>query len=208
MPLYDSFELDKNKSFHIWEIRESYQELEKEVNLSINDKKKLEFITSLQRKKEFLAARNLFSFAKLQNKSLKYNKDGAPELDNGKYISITHCKNFAGIAIGNNKIGFDLEIYREKIFAIAPKFLNETEKFIYEFNSVIKGLTLIWTAKEAIYKAVSAKGISFKNNIIISPFKNEQKKGFAKVYLNQKEMQFSVNFIIGKNFCGTVAYIN
>ena len=26
-------------------------------------------------------------------------------------------KNFAGIAIGNNKIGFDLEIYREKIFA-------------------------------------------------------------------------------------------
>ena len=40
MPLYDSFELDKNKSFHIWEIRESYQELEKEVNLSINDKKK------------------------------------------------------------------------------------------------------------------------------------------------------------------------
>ena len=72
MPLYDSFELDKNKSFHIWEIRESYQELEKEVNLSLNDKKKLEFITSLQRKKEFLAARNLFSFAKLQNKSLKY----------------------------------------------------------------------------------------------------------------------------------------
>ena len=47
MPLYDSFKLDKNKSFHIWEIRESYQELEKEVNLSINDKKKLEFMTSL-----------------------------------------------------------------------------------------------------------------------------------------------------------------
>ena len=161
-----------------------------------------------QRKIEFLACRTLLNFTKIQNTEIKYNKDGAPELDNGKYISITHCKNFAGIAIGNNKIGFDLEIYREKIFAIAPKFLNETEKFIYEFNSVIKGLTLIWTAKEAIYKAVSANGISFKNNIIISPFKNEQKKGFAKVYLNQKEMQFSVNFIIGKNFCGTVAYIN
>ena len=98
--------------------------------------------------------------------------------------------------------------YREKIFVIAPKFLNEAEKFIYEFNSVIKGLTLIWTAKEAIYKAVSANGISFKNNIIISPFKNEQKKGFAKVYLDQKEMQFSINFMIEKNFCGTVAYIN
>ena len=137
MPLYDSFELDKNKSFHIWEIKESYQKLEKEVNLSLNDKKKLESIKFAQRKKEFLASRNLFSFAKLQNKSLKYNKDGAPELDNGKHISITHCKNFAGIAIGNNKIGFDLEIYREKIFAIAPKFLNETEKFIYEFNSVV-----------------------------------------------------------------------
>ena len=208
MPLYRSFKLDKNKSFYIWEIKESLMDLEKEVTLSLNDKEKLLSIKLAQRKKEFLASRALLNFTKLQNTEIKYNKDGAPELDNGKYISITHCENFAGIAIGNNKIGFDLEIYREKIFAIAPKFLNETEKFIYEFNSVIKGLTLIWTAKEAIYKAVSAKGINFKNNIIISPFKNEQKKGFAKVYLNQKEMQFSVNFIIEKNFCGTVAYIN
>ena len=208
MPLYRSFKLEKNKSFYIWEIKESLMDLEKEVTLSLNDKEKLLSIKLAQRKKEFLASRALLNFTKLQNTEIKYNKDGAPELDNGKYISITHCENFAGIAIGNNKIGFDLEIYREKIFAIAPKFLNETEKFIYEFNSVIKGLTLIWTAKEAIYKAVSAKGISFKNNIIISPFKNEQKKGFAKVYLNQKEMQFSVNFIIEKNFCGTVAYIN
>ena len=208
MPLYRSFKLEKNKSLYIWEIKESLMDLEKEVTLSLNDEEKLLSIKSAQRKKEFLACRTLLNFTKIQNTEIKYNKDGAPELDNGKYISITHCKNFAGIAIGNNKIGFDLEIYREKIFAIAPKFLNETEKFIYEFNSVIKGLTLIWTAKEAIYKAVSAKGISFKNNIIISPFKNEQKKGFAKVYLNQKEMQFSVNFIIEKNFCGTVAYIN
>ena len=208
MPLYRSFKLEKNKSFYIWEIKESLMDLEKEVTLSLNDKEKLLSIKLAQRKKEFLASRALLNFTKLQNTEIKYNKDGAPELDNGKYISITHCENFAGIAIGNNKIGFDLEIYREKIFVIAPKFLNEAEKFIYEFNSVIKGLTLIWTAKEAIYKAVSAKGISFKNNIIISPFKNEQKKGFAKVYLNQKEMQFSVNFIIRKNFCGTVAYIN
>ena len=208
MPLYRSFKLDKNKSFYIWEIKESLMDLEKEVTLSLNDKEKLLSIKLAQRKKEFLASRALLNFTKLQNTEIKYNKDGAPELDNGKYISITHCENFAGIAIGNNKIGFDLEIYREKIFAIAPKFLNETEKFIYEFNSVIKGLTLIWTAKEAIYKAVSAKGISFKNNIIISPFKNEQKKGFAKVYLDQKEMQFSINFMIEKNFCGTVAYIN
>ena len=208
MPLYRSFKLEKNKSFYIWEIKESLMDLEKEVTLSLNDKEKLLSIKLAQRKKEFLASRALLNFTKLQNTEIKYNKDGAPELDNGKYISITHCENFAGIAIGNNKIGFDLEIYREKIFGIAPKFLNETEKFIYGFNPVIKGLTLIWTAKEAIYKAVSAKGISFKNNIIISPFKNEQKKGFAKVYLNQKEMQFSVNFIIEKNFCGTVAYIN
>ncbi len=208
MPLYHSFKLEKNTSLYIWEIKESYKELEKGVKLSLNDKKKLESIKSVQRKKEFLASRNLFSFAKLQNKNLKYNKDGAPELDNGKYISITHCENFAGIAIGDNKIGFDLETYRKKIFAIVPKFLNENEKFIYEFDSLVKGLTLIWTAKEAIYKAVSVKGISFKNNIIISAFKNEQKKGFAKVYLNQKEIQFSLNFMIEKNFCGTVAYIN
>ena len=208
MPLYRSFKLEKNKSLYIWEIKESLKDLEKEVALSLNDEEKLLSIKSAQRKKEFLASRTLLNFTKLQNTEIKYNIDGAPKLDSSKYISITHCKNFAGIAIGNNKLGFDLEIYREKIFTVAPKFLNKNEEFIYEFDSIIKGLTLIWTAKEAIYKAISAKGISFKNNIIISPFQNEQKKGFAKVYLNQKEMQFSLNFMIEKNFCGTVAYID
>lgn len=208
MPLYRSFKLEKNKSLYIWEIKESLKDLEKEVTLSLNDEEKLLSIKSAQRKKEFLASRTLLNFTKLQNTEIKYNIDGAPELDSSKYISITHCKNFAGIAIGNNKLGFDLEIYREKIFTIVPKFLNKNEEFIYEFDSIIKGLTLIWTAKEAIYKAISAKGISFKNNIIISPFKNEQKKGFARVYLNQKEMQFSLNFMIEKNFCGTIAYID
>ena len=208
MPLYRSFKLEKNKSLYIWEIKESLKDLENEVTLSLNDEEKLLSIKSAQRKKEFLASRTLLNFTKLQNTEIKYNIDGAPELDNNKYISITHCKNFAGIAIGNNKLGFDLENYREKIFTILPKFLNKNEEFIYEFDSIIKGLTLIWTAKEAIYKAISAKGISFKNNIIISPFKNEQKKGFARVYLNQKEMQFSLNFMIEKNFCGTIAYID
>jgi len=208
MPLYRSFKLEKNKSLYIWEIKESLMDLEKEVTLSLNDEEKLLSIKSAQRKKEFLASRTLLNFTKLQNTEIKYNIDGAPKLDSSKYISITHCKNFAGIAIGNNKLGFDLEIYREKIFTVAPKFLNKNEEFIYEFDSIIKGLTLIWTAKEAIYKAVSAKGISFKNNIIISPFKSEQKKAFAKVYLNQKEMQFSLNFMIEKKFCGTIAYIN
>ena len=208
MPLYRSFKLEKNKSLYIWEIKESLKDLEKEVTLSLNNEEKLLSIKSAQRKKEFLASRALLNFTKLQNTEIKYNIDGAPKLDSSKYISITHCKNFAGIAIGNNKLGFDLEIYREKIFTVAPKFLNKNEEFIYEFDSIIKGLTLIWTAKEAIYKAVSAKGISFKNNIIISPFKSEQKKAFAKVYLNQKEMQFSLNFMIEKKFCGTIAYID
>lgn len=208
MPLYRTFKLEKNKSLYIWKIKESLKDLEEEVTLSLNDKEKLLSIKSVQRKKEFLASRTLLNFTKLQNTEIKYNIDGAPELDSNKYISITHCKNFAGIAIGNNKLGFDLEIYREKIFTIGPKFLNKNEEFIYEFDSIIKGLTLIWTAKEAIYKAISANGISFKNNIIISPFKNEQKKGFARVYLNQKETQFSLNFMIEKNFCGTIAYID
>ena len=208
MPISNSFELDKNISLYIWSIKESLEDLEKEVSLSNFDKKKLDSIKLLERKKEFLASRNLLNFSKLKNKAITYNINGAPKLDNGKFISITHCKNFAGIAISKNKVGFDLEIYRNKIYAIADKFINNDEKFIYEFDCTIKGLTLLWTAKEAIYKAFSAKGISFKNNIIISPFKKEQKKGNARVYINKKETQFSLNFIIEKNFCGTIAYID
>ncbi len=208
MPLFHSFKLDKNKSVYIWEIKESLMDLKKNISLSSNDKKKLLSIKSLEHKKGFLASRNLFSSAKIDKLGFNYSSDGAPILNNEKHISITHCKNYAGIAIGENNLGIDLEVYREKIISIAPKFINDKEKFIYNFQSPVEGLTLIWTAKEAIYKAVSVRGINFRDHIIISPFRDGDKNGSAKVFLNKKEIKFSLNFMINKNFCGTIAYIN
>ena len=207
MPLLYSFNINKGISVYMWEIKESLMDLKKEVFLSSFDQIKMQKLKSLEHKKGFLATRNLFKLAitETDNANLDYNSEGAPILNNGKYISMTHSKNYAGIAIGQNKLGIDLEVYQEKIMSIAPKFINDEEKFIFNFSSVIKGLTLIWTAKEAIYKAVSTKGIYFGRDIIISPFKIEDKNGSAKLFLNQKEEKFSLIFVVNNNFCSTLA---
>ena len=205
MPLLDSFNIDKEISVYIWEIKETLTDLKREVFLSSSDQKKIGKLKSLEHQKGFLAARNLFKFAKIDKIGLDYNSEGAPNLNNGKHISITHSKNYAGVAIGQNDLGIDLEVYQEKIIKIAPKFVNDKERFVFNFPSLMEALTLIWTAKEAIYKAVSIKGIHFRRDIIISPFKIGDKKGSAKMFLNRQEKEFSLNFIVNKNFCGTLA---
>ena len=111
--------------------------------------------------KQFLASRTLLMEAGVSLAALSFDKDGIPHLESGQYLSISHTRNLAGIALGNKILGFDLELYRPKIEFIANRFLNPNESFAREGKRTLEKLTLIWTAKEALYKAMKQKGIIF-----------------------------------------------
>ncbi|MCC5919584.1 MAG: 4'-phosphopantetheinyl transferase superfamily protein [Cyclobacteriaceae bacterium] len=98
--------------------------------------------------------------------ALLQNPDGKPLLNlPKKVISLSHGPQLAGAVIAGKPIGLDIEAPREQLLRIQDKFLHPSEVGFAKGN--LDTLTHIWTAKEAIYKLISQKGLSFKENIYL-----------------------------------------
>lgn len=208
MPLRDHIFLERNIQVFTWQIEESLEDLRSNILLSTEDREKLSKRKSLQQQKGFLATRKLILHAGIDSASLKYNQNGAPFLDSGKHLSITHSKTQAGIALGDHLLGLDIEEYHHKIEKIAPKFLHKDEDYAIKSNNPIEMLTRIWTAKESLYKALNISGISFSKQLLIAPFQVGQTTGKAEVSIGDEIRKFSLDFILNKDYCATLAVEN
>jgi phosphopantetheinyl transferase len=80
---------------------------------------------------------------------IHYNEFGKPVLRDGRFISISHDKNFVGILLHESEVGLDIQTAEERIHRIASKFCNDKE--LAQFHST-EDRTAIWCTKEAIFK--------------------------------------------------------
>ena len=205
MPLINSIVLSNDLQILIWHIEESLEELFENIKLTSEDLNRLKKRKKVINQKGFLAIRNLFLSADINTEKLFYNSMGAPVLKSGRKLSISHSQTVAGIAYGSKPVGFDLECYQKKILNIAPRFLHLEEDFVWQGSYVIEKITLVWTAKEALYKVIQKEGINFSKQLLIAPFEWGVKYGSAKVFISDKIFHFSLKFIVEKTFCGTLA---
>ncbi len=141
--------------------------------LSKEEQLKVSTFRSYSRKMEFMASRilrhRIFGF-----QEILYSEHGAPYIKGKGFISISHCKNWVGIALNHNySVGLDLEPPRDNILEIGYKFLSENEKKVFNINSKIE-VTKIWSAKEALYKLAGRKKIIFKTELLLDKNKNGQ----------------------------------
>ena len=205
MPLHHRVNIDEHTRILIWHIEEPLEQLKKDLKLAKADEIRLQKRKILSHQKEFLASRRLLLEAGIPPHSLSHDPNGIPRLESGQQLSITHTKNLAGIALGTKPLGIDIEVFRPKIHRIATRFLHTEESFALKDDHVIEKLTLIWTAKEALYKALNQKGIIFSEQLLVTPFQWGDKKGSAKVFFQGKSIDFSLNFIIEKVYCASLA---
>ncbi len=205
MPLINRINLSKELQIFIWHIEESIEDLFENIKLTPEDLNRLKKRKKIINQKGFLAIRNLFLYSDINPENLSYNSMGAPVLKSGKKISISHSQTVAGIAYGSNPLGFDLQYYQKKILNIAPRFLHIEEDFVWYGSYEIEKITLVWTAKEAIYKLIQKKGINFSEQLLIAPFEWGAKSGSAKVFVSNQILHFSLKFIVEKTYCGTLA---
>lgn len=81
-------------------------------------------------------------------------------------VSITHSFEYAAVMISKSlKVGIDIERIDARISRVKQKFCSDTE--LVMANNDIEKLTLIWSAKEALYKLYSKKQVIFKENLHI-----------------------------------------
>lgn len=127
---------------------------------------------------------NLFNADRIE---IHKNENNKPTLfiDHEKYfISISHSYEYVGILFSKtHEIGFDIEKIDERIHRVANKFLNTNEQ-LFALNKLTQ--TLIWSAKESIYKWYSKKELDFKKNMEILNF-NAEKQGSFNAILNKNE---------------------
>lgn len=181
MPLYKSLTIDNDTQLLVWQNTEPLEELLATVSLKDVCVHKLEKMKSEQHQKGFLGVRKLMQHIGYTDFDLFYDANGKPHLKDGKNISITHSYAFSAIIVSSRQSGIDMEMQREKVVTIAEKFLSK--EFAYldptHMETYMRMLIVLWGVKEAVYKMVSRKGLSFKQNIEIFKFAMEDGRGEA-----------------------------
>jgi len=157
----------------LWEITESYEELENSAQPDAFEKALVEKVNNVNRKLELLTTRSLVNSLMGEKVSVHYKKGRIPFLTSGdKYISITHSAKHVAVLISDKQnIGVDLERIATRVRRIKHKFVSESEASFIESDKEIEYLTVLWSAKEAIYKMMHHEGVDFIEQINIHPFK-------------------------------------
>jgi phosphopantetheinyl transferase (holo-ACP synthase) len=103
--------------------------------------------------------------------------------------------------VSNQAVGVDVELVREKVAKIGSKFCQSELLFLSpDLTSEIERLTVIWGAKEAVFKVVNREGISFKNHIFVAPFDLNTLETTATLALDSKPRQFAVQYQLLANY--------
>ena len=205
MPFLKEFIINDKTKIKLWKVMMGELNT-KELNSYEKNLLKLKKNNILR--EQFLATRKVLT---LENSDYKitYNNNGKPSLNSKYNISISHSHEIAAVAISDNsKIGLDVQLKESKIFNIQNKFLNKYEKSNIGDDPTVDILTMVWTSKESIYKAVGLKGISFSDNIKIEKVVEEDKIGIGYYINGTEKVKFDLKFFYVDEYTICFAYQN
>ena len=202
MGIYKTLTVNNNTKVLIWKIEESFEELNQGVELTKFSKERLHGMKSDLHQRGFLSVRHLLKTAGYTDEDLLYDGFGKPHLKDGKHISITHSFTFSGIIISDDKpVGIDIEKRRDKILRIAHKFTPiEAYKSIANHDALVSKLTIVWGAKESLYKIYGKKKLLFLDHIYIEDFSFETNTTTGKILYEGKTDEYDVHFLEFEEF--------
>jgi phosphopantetheinyl transferase len=120
-----------------------------------------------------------------------------PYLPDERYhFSISHCGDYAAAIVSSkNRVGVDVEEPVEKILKIQHKFLSAKEKFQFtgELTTHDSRLTtLLWSAKESVFKWYGAGGVDFRKHIQL--FNLQEKKQTIDCFFAKNESELVIHY--------------
>ena len=170
--LIEKHTYDNGLSVALWDIAETEEQL---MSLLGNDDVVAEELipfTSTKRRLEYLASRCALNELVGSEQHVCYHHNGAPYLANNSLnISISHTGHYALVATHpTDKVGIDIERIGDKVGRVRHKFLSREELEAVDARSEKIHLTILWAAKEAIYKVMGVETVEFTEQIRIEPF--------------------------------------
>jgi 4'-phosphopantetheinyl transferase len=208
MPIYKTITVNDHTSIAIWKVDETEERLATGITLSPHCKKRFNGMKSQIHRRAFLSIRHLLAIYGYVDDDLYYSEVGKPYLKDGNHISITHSHHFTAIIIGKQaEVGIDIEMQRDKILRIAHKFTPVTEyRTLANTEAVIRKLTIVWGAKESLYKIYGQKGLSFLLHINVSDFSFDNNKTSATIQYNGDTTNYHICFTEFERFTCVYAF--
>ena len=170
----------------IWELTETEDFFATKVSVQNN-------VTHPHKRLQHLGGRYLlpYLFPDFPSSSIAIADTRKPYLPDEQYhFSISHCGNYAAALVSREeRVGIDIEMYTERVHKIKHKYLHPLE--LAFVNSIViekqtELLTLLWSAKEAMFKWWGNGDVDFSEVLRIEPF------------LPQHEGTMHANFVKGK----------
>lgn len=168
MPLFYQHNINETTKLAIWQITEEEDFFLRYVPLKRD-------VSHAQKRLQHLAGRYLLRelFPDFPLKEILIADTRKPYLSDEKYhFSISHFGQYAAaIASRTHRVGVDVEKASPSIERIRTKFLSPKESDI-AFEGIEKSghrlrqLTLLWSAKESIFKWYSLGQVNFKDHIL------------------------------------------
>ncbi|NYJ26112.1 4'-phosphopantetheinyl transferase family protein [Allomuricauda sp. ARW1Y1] len=202
MPIYKTITVSPTTKVYIWKVSEPEAELAKDVELTAHCQNRMDGMKSEAHRRAFLSIRHLLAEAGYVDSDLYYDDFGKPHLKDGKYISITHSHHFTGIIVSEtDEVGIDIEKQRDKILKIAHKFTPIQEyKTLANSEALMRKLTIVWGAKESLYKIYAQQGLSFLRHINVIDFSFEDTRTVAEIMYKGKKSHYEIEFLEFEGF--------
>lgn len=202
MPLYKTITVQPGIKAYIWHVTESEAELSKDLVLETNSLSRIKCMKSEIHRRAFLSIRHLMKIPGYVDSDLYYDKAGKPHLQDGNFVSISHSHQYTGLIVSTEKeVGIDIEKQREKILRIAHKFTPINEyRTIANVDALIRKLTMVWGAKESLYKIYATHGLSFLHHIDIKDFSISDSSTTGEILYQGKISNYTISFVDFEGF--------
>lgn len=170
MPLIFQTTLDSPGEWGLWRISEPEEVLRNAVDLHAREGAQLAAIKGEERRREFLAARLLLHHmsGRAERAELVKDTDGKPHLEDSLfYVSISHTVGYSAAVAHPRQCGIDVQRMVPRIRRLAPKFVGSAERAQLTKTDELTQLHLIWSAKEAMYKAYGRRQLDFREHLFV-----------------------------------------
>lgn len=172
MPIHFHKKYSTDAQVLVWHITESISDIDSLIKLDNDETVILNNIKAHHKKLEYAlgqhSLRKLLELMNIPFSGTHKDENGKPHLNNSEaYISISHTPEFLAVAYHpTQKLGIDLEKERPQILKIAHRVFSESE--ILEINDDIYTATVMWSAKEALYKLYGKRKVDFRENLLVN----------------------------------------
>jgi len=208
MPLTAQHQINTATRLGLWRIDEPVSFFMPRLSFTDYDQQRFARLTSEHRQREWLASRLLLkTLVDSPNIiHLEADSNGRPLVRNMPLqVSISHSGHVAAAIVSEqHPVGIDVEMIHDRIQRIAYKFVGDHEWAFIGRKPATDLLTLMWSAKESVYKIYGKRVLAFSGNIFIHPFEIGNSGWF---YVEIKKTDFYKKYQVHYRFSEAADYV-